>query len=48
MSIILDPVVDELVDGLACPRCSISEPFAEPDMSFQWYEDKFGDFWTRY
>jgi hypothetical protein len=37
MSIILDPVVDELVDSLACPRCSKSETFAKPDMSIQWY-----------
>jgi hypothetical protein len=37
MSVILDAVTDEFVDGLACPRCSTSEAFAKPDMSIQWY-----------
>lgn len=37
MTIILDPVDDELIDGLTCPRCSTSEPFAEPNMSVEWY-----------
>jgi hypothetical protein len=48
MSIILDPVRDELVDGLACPRCATSETFAKPDMSIQWYEDIFRYLWTRH
>jgi hypothetical protein len=48
MSIILDTVGDELVDGLACPRCSTSETFAKPNMSIQWYEDIFRYLWTRH
>jgi hypothetical protein len=46
MSIILEPVVDDLFDNLACPRCSTSETFAKPNMSIQWYGHKFRVLWT--
>ena len=37
MTVVLDTVQDELVDGLACPRCSTTESFAKPNSSIQWY-----------
>lgn len=38
MLVILDAVDDVFVDGMGCPRCSTSAPFAKPNMDVQWYE----------
>lgn len=37
MTVVLDAVEDELIDGLACPRCSTLETFAKPDTTIEWY-----------